>query len=426
MNPLFYQLIFNVKTTRWFELLEILETTEQVTAAILVESTGFGRRTIMKDIKELKVYFGETIQLLGDEKGYHFSFFDPQGYYKKKQTLLVEERLFLFVDQLAAGKQLENYQWGYFLDIPTGSFNRIKHRLQEILSTYDCRLIAKNNQLVGEEASIRQFFYDFYYTLPLYPADLSEHVRQIHTKKTTIQTGQWQLHATRLQQWLSITKLRVDQGNLLPEHPDNEDQQAALVHALDQQVKVLLPAREKAALFLLSLDERQFMNPLVQKEFIRMFSPTITEQFLVRDTESLTSRLFETLVGLMHSFFQLPTLATSSEGEKAFSEEALVKALIARFNAEKKQYSQTLCVTYQLDGSTALQCWIKKEVNATLKEAGFYLVGSTFFPLSGVVRHVQVSNFVPDKQPVTAPGTLILPKIPNKATIQQALAVYLS
>ncbi|MFR0814105.1 hypothetical protein [Enterococcus casseliflavus] len=66
MNTRFYQLIFFAKTTRWFELLEILETTEQVTVAILVKSTGFGSRTIMKDVKVLKGYFGDTIQLIGD------------------------------------------------------------------------------------------------------------------------------------------------------------------------------------------------------------------------------------------------------------------------------------------------------------------------------------------------------------------------
>lgn len=426
MNSLFYQLIFNVKTTRWFELLEILEMTEQVTAPIFVESTGFGRRTIMKDIKELKEYFGETIQLIGDEKGYHFLFLDPQGYYKKKQALLAEERVFLFVDQLAAGKQLENYQWGYFLDIPVGSFSRIKHRFQEILSCYDCRLVEKNNRLAGEEASIRQFFYDFYFTLPLYPAVLADHVHQMHTKKTTIQPGQWQLDATLLQQWLQITKLRVDQGYLLPEQPANEDQQAALVHALDQQVKVLLPAREKAALFLLSLDERQFMNPLVQKEFIRMFSPTITQSFPIRDTEGLAYRLFETILCLMNAFFQLPALASASETYEGSSEEELLKALIARFDVEKKQYSQTLYVTYQLEGSTALQRWIKKEVNMKLKEAGFYLVETPLFPPAGMIRHVQVNNFVSDEQPVTALATLSLPKIPSKETIQQALAIYLT
>lgn len=66
MNTLFYQLIFSAKTTRWFELLEILETTEQGTVAILVKSTGFGSRTIMKNVKVLKGYFGDTIQLIGD------------------------------------------------------------------------------------------------------------------------------------------------------------------------------------------------------------------------------------------------------------------------------------------------------------------------------------------------------------------------
>ncbi len=424
MNMLFYQLIFNVKTKRWFELLGVLEEAEQTTAPSLVEHTGFGRRTIMNDIKELKDYFGDTIQLIGDEKGYHFSFFDPQAYYQKKQALLAEERLFLFVDQLAAGKQLENYQWGYYLDIPVGSFSRIKHRLQEILLThYDCQLVGKKNQLSGEEASIRQFLYDFYFTLPLYPNALADQVQQMQLKKTTVNSGQWQLDPTLFHQWLIITKLRVDQGHLLPEQINHLSQQTALASALDSQVRIFLPAREKAALFLLSIHEHQFLNPLVQKEFIRVFSLGIEQSFPIRETEGLVYRLFETLLLLMEHFFQLPRIFEQVTVGQVFKEkQPLLEALITRFTTKKNQYTNTIFVTYQLAGSASLKRWIKLEVMVAVQEVGLYLVEAPIFAHSGFVRHVYVTN---QDMPDAVPAAVVLPEIPDKEAIRQAFSAFL-
>lgn len=424
MHSLFYQLIFHVKTKRWFELLAVLEENEQTTAPILVAHTGFGRRTIMKDIKELKNFFGETIQLIGDENGYHFSLVYPQSYYEKKQALLAQERLFLFVDQLATGNQLENFQWGYYLDIPAGSFSRIKHRLQEILQTrYDCQLVGKTNQLTGEEVSIRQFLYDFYFTLPLYPAVLADQVGQMQRKQATMKSGQWQLDPVLFNQWLVITKLRVDQGHLLPEQSKYHPQQEALALALDHQLKVPLPVREKAALFLLALNEAQFLNPLIQKEFVRVFSPTVDFRFPVRETEGLTYRLFQTLVILMEQFFQLPKVSGMDEQEPACtSHEKLLEILISRFLAEKNQYNNTLHVTYHLRGATSLKRWIKSEVTAAFQDAGFYLVEAPLFTQSGFVRHITVTN---RDMPETLQATIELPLISDKEMIRQAIAAFL-
>ncbi|MBE9897186.1 M protein trans-acting positive regulator [Enterococcus casseliflavus] len=424
MHSLFYQLIFHVKTKRWFTFLEVLEENEQTTASNLVAHTGFGRRTIMKDIKELKDFFGETIQLIGDENGYHFSLLDPQSYYEKKQALLTEERLFLFVDQLAAGKQLENVQWGYYLDIPAGSFSRIKRRLQEILQTrYDCQLVGKTNQLTGEEASIRQFLYDFYFTLPLYPAVIADQVGQMQRKQAAMKSDQWQLDPVLFNQWLVITKLRVDQGQLLPEQPKHPSIQEALALALDRQVKVPLPAREKAALFLLALNETQFLNPLLQKEFVRVFSPTVDFSFPVRETEGLTYRLFETLVFLMEQFFQLPKVSGMEEQEPAgSSHEKLLEILITRFLAEKNRYSNTIYVSYHLRGTASLKRWIKSEVTVAFQAAGLSLVEAPLFTRPGLVRHINVTNsdWLEKRQ-----ATIELPPVPSKARIQQVLTLYL-
>lgn len=57
--------------------------------------------------------------------------------------------------------------------------------------------------------------------------------------------------------------------------------------AVDETVTLPLSQQETAALFLLSLNEEQFLNPLRQKEFIRHFSSEYTHNYLISDFEKL-------------------------------------------------------------------------------------------------------------------------------------------
>lgn len=420
MQALFHQLVFTAKTKRWLTLLEVLEEEEHVIAQTLIDQTGFGRRTIMADMRAVRAYFDETIQLVGNEKGYHFSFLDPKGYYEKKQALLDEEKLFLFVDQLAAGKQLDNRQWAAFLGVSSSSFQRMKGQLQALLTQqYGLQLVTKTNLLCGEEASIRQFLYDFYFMSPLYPTDLQEHLRHLHQEKTIVQEGPWQLDATLVNRWLKLIKLRIEQGYCLPDQGKHKNLQGTLVQALDQQVNVALPAPEKAALFLLALDERQFLNPLTQKAFIQVFSQTKEPYLLVRETEGLTYRLFETLLFLMETFFQLPLL--EEEVPESRKKDVLLAAFMNQFSAQKKHYSETIVLSYDLVGPSALKRWIKTEVEAAGKERGLHFVDASLVNRPGVLRHIKITNQILQMRPT---GDIELPQFPTKEAIRCILSDY--
>ncbi|NAE15692.1 M protein trans-acting positive regulator [Enterococcus mundtii] len=423
MHILFDHLVMADKTKRWLVLLATLEEEEHVIAHTLVEQTGFGRRTIIEDMKAIKDYFGERIHLIGDEKGYHFSFLNPKVYYEKKQALLDKEKLFLLVDQLAAGTCLDNQQWMAYLDVSSTRFQRMKRQLQTLLKTYyGIQIESKNNQLWGEEAGIRQFLYDFYFTLPLYPRFLSEHIQDLHQEKVAIQDGPWHLDQTLFNQWLRLAKQRVDQGHCLHEQVAYKQVQTTLTQALDQQVSVALPGSEKAALFLLSLDERQFLNPMTQQVFIRTFSPASEYELPMGETEGLTYDFFEILLFLMEVFFQLPTLEAPEQVPYANSEEpSPLDVLMKRFLAEKKKYSQTIYVSYQLVGPRALTRWIKQEVETILKKSGLQAVEAAQMNPLGLVRYVQIVN---QPQARNARATIELPYVPSKEKIAEVLSVF--
>lgn len=68
------------------------------------------------------------------------------------------------------------------------------------------------------------------------------------------------------------TGARIAQGHFLYCKEEQEDMQEQLANALERTVILSVSPHEKAALFLLSLKEEQFLNLLRQKEFIRQFS----------------------------------------------------------------------------------------------------------------------------------------------------------
>ncbi|MBO1097677.1 HTH domain-containing protein [Enterococcus casseliflavus] len=423
MTPLFYELLYNGKTKRWFELLDTLEEKEQITTKELGEQTGVASRTIFSDLKKLKSYFGQSICLIGDENGHHFSLIDPQAYYQKKQALLGDDALFLFLDQLAAGKRLENHQWVHYLSLSSAQFARIKRHLQELLKTrYDLKLVSKTNRLIGEEASIRQLFYDFYFTLPIYPKSLAAQIKTMQTEKLNLQANPWQLDVSRVDQWLKIASLRIAQGHCFPDQSAENAQQVALVQALDKAINVLLPAPEKAALFLLGLDERQFLNPLTQKEFIRTFSPVIHTTFPVQSTEGLVYQLFDTYLSLLETFFQLPKLIESANGYQGTRSKAIVlDQLLTRFRAEKNQYSVTVCISYQLTGPLAVTRWIQAAVEDTCRNAGMHVVDRQKMTHPGFLRQIQVTNHSRIEKTLS---TIHLSVLPTKKEIERQVLAY--
>jgi len=420
MTGLFKQLIYKTKTRRWFELLTLLEQKEHVMVKEFVDQTHYTRRTILQDVKELKAYFGSSILWIGDENGYHFSLQDPYAYEQKKQALLAGERLFVFFNHLANEHSLDNAQLAQALNVSLATVGRLKHRLQMILrKDYRLKLDAKTNLLVGKEADIRQVLYDFYFTLPVYPEDVEEKVKELRQRQTTVQPGEWQLDQTRINHWLCIAQLRVTKGKFLPVNDEEGPLIQALVQAFNQQVTVLLPDQEKVALFLLSLEEEQFLNPLAQKVFLQTFSPSLCYRFLIRADEGLAYQFLATYLSMMLFFFRLPPQDGEGTEKVSVREKAQVlDRLLTTFSLEKENYQKSLYVTYHLTGSAALKSWIKKEVEKGLTQAGRVVVESPVFDQPLFLRHLQVSND-PDKKE-TKP-TIFLPEIPKKEDIQHAI-----
>lgn len=418
MSQLFYHLIYHEKSKRWLMMLDQFETNQTMTGKDLATRLNCTQRTIQSDIQQIKKYFDASILLLGGEDGYHFSFRSPTVYTRKKQALLEQEPLFFYADQLAAGTRKTNQEWAETLNLSPASFGRIKRQFVHLLEEhYHLTIVKKDNQLQGSEPAIRQFMYDLYFTLPLYPNMLKQRVESWESFDQSTKTGHWSLDPIRLNQWRQLAQWRIDQGQCLKVKKGQEKVLERIVVALDETFTLCLPPQEKAALFLLSLNEEQFLNPLRQKEFIQQFSSEDGQPYLTNDFEEVNVAFFEAVIALMHQFFQL-SLSQNKEAvtEGQIEEKQFLDQLIKNYYRMKDRFERSVVLTFQLTGSLTLQEWIKKSVRKNLKVKGYYLIED--IETTPFNRQVIVTN---GRMSQERSNVVCLSTIPEEKEIKEAL-----
>lgn len=425
MHDLFVSLIYTIKTRRWLEILMVLEEQEHTTAEALARTMQCSKRTIFKDIKALKTYFDQTIAIFGDDQGIHFTFLAPEGYLKKKQALLIEEQSFVFIDRLLLGKKATNQELSEELAIPPATLSRLKRHCMKVLRVrYGLSIDATSNTLVGTEAAIRQLFFDFYCTLPLYPRALEEKVARFHVNKKALMSDHWGMDPVLANQWQTIAKWRVDQGYLLPEEPNDRVVQQALAKEWCLVFDDTLPEREQAALFVLSVPETAFFKPLLQQKFVRSFLPLLKGQPLLQPADCPMVQLFELLIFLLEHFFQLPQeVQVQAKQNKHPPAVYLRNQFILRYTQETRRLKHTVVLTYELCGSSALKRWIKQEVTCQFMKNGIHLIEETGHSEQTVFRQVRLTN-----TPINRAdrSTICLPFMPSDDCIASEVRSWVS
>lgn len=91
----------------------------------------------------------------------------------------------------------------------------MKRQIAKFLrSTYGVTIDATNT-LSGSETAVRQFIYDFYFRLPLYPKMIDEKVRARRSMSHSLGDSLWTLEPLLFNQWYTVAAFRVRQGHLL-------------------------------------------------------------------------------------------------------------------------------------------------------------------------------------------------------------------
>ena len=192
--------------------------------------------------------------------------FDLLRHIQEKKALIDQEPLFYYADQLLSGTRRTNQEWVEILSIPPASFGRIKRHFVLLLEEqYHLTIGEKDNQIQGSEPAIRQFMYDFYFTLPLCPNVLDQRIESWDSFEQPTKTGCWSLDPIRLNQWDQLAKWRIDQGQCLQLKNGQEEVQERIVVTLDEATTLTLTSTRKSSLISLGIERRAVFKSVTSK-----------------------------------------------------------------------------------------------------------------------------------------------------------------
>lgn len=163
MRDLQLAFISDRTTTRLFKILSIIERKRFFMIGELAERIMVTERTIASDMKYIRDYFGESIELTSGNSGVMFSEKKPAVYQMRKQKLIENECLFEIVGNIFYGKLYRVDELADRYHFSESSFRRMLNKSNQMLKTYGLQWASNPLTIQGDEANLRKFFKDFYY-----------------------------------------------------------------------------------------------------------------------------------------------------------------------------------------------------------------------------------------------------------------------
>lgn len=163
MRDLQLAFVSNRTTGRWLRILSIIERDRRFKIGRMAEKLEVTHRTIAKDIKQIKEYFGESIILNSGNSGFTFEEKNPYLYKRRKQDLLADECLFKVITNVFYGKLKRIDELAHDYHFSESTFRRILTQCTPILESYGLKWQSNPINIEGNETNLRKFFKDFYY-----------------------------------------------------------------------------------------------------------------------------------------------------------------------------------------------------------------------------------------------------------------------
>lgn len=271
MRELQTEFITNPGTRRLVRILSIIEREQYFTVVALAERLVISQRTLIKDIQAIKVHFKDSIDLRSSNSGFYFEELDRVTYQEKKEKLLEQELLFEMIEQIFFGESKDIEEIAHHYSYAESTLRRFLSRIQPSLAAYGLTMTFKPLAFSGEEASIRKFFYDFYYSGEQTPYTIRppEGLHQLFLRELSEELGDYEvgtgLSTSAFYSLLYILIVRVQQGQsvVVPRWLEEiafqeKDIQflMRLIPAIKKEYGVLLPKEEVAWLYLMLICTR--------------------------------------------------------------------------------------------------------------------------------------------------------------------------
>jgi len=162
MRELQLKFITNTITERWMRILNVIEQQNIFTIVGLSQQLGVSKRTILKDVSELKTYFEKSAIFESNTTGYFFKEKNRRLYHEDKEALLQSEIWFEIISDIFYGELVSVGELADRYNYSESTMLRSVAQIKELLKEYQLSLSLKPVDLVGKEGNIRKFFLIFF------------------------------------------------------------------------------------------------------------------------------------------------------------------------------------------------------------------------------------------------------------------------
>ena len=153
--------VTNAATLRWLRILDIFEENPVCSTKTLAEVSNSTSRTIVSDINDLKLHFGDSVSIESSHRGYVFGICHPGQYLTAMRSLIADEMLFHIVESIFQNELRSSLEWAETYHISESTVLRYLKKIHPVLRAYGLKMQYSPVTFIGKESHIRKFFHDF-------------------------------------------------------------------------------------------------------------------------------------------------------------------------------------------------------------------------------------------------------------------------
>lgn len=163
MRELQMKFIMSTVTARQIKILNTIEKDRMFTINKLADELDISRRTIIKDINDMKIYFQNSASFISKNTGYIFREEDRMLYLENKAAMLNDEIWFEIIADIFYGNLYSLNELADKYNYSESTMQRFAAEISLAVAEYDLELKLNPVDLEGSEGNIRTFFFDFFY-----------------------------------------------------------------------------------------------------------------------------------------------------------------------------------------------------------------------------------------------------------------------
>lgn len=294
MRALHLNFILDKRTIRFLKILSVFEGKSEYMLRDLSEATEINERTLLVDIKNLRLQFNDCLEISSTRTGYQFKLLKPNRYATIKRELIAQEPLFVVIESILNGKLLSYEEWADQFFLSESSMRRHLLRVSEALEPYDLQFSINPVDLIGEEGNIRKFLKDFYYEadeispFTLTPSvEMHELIHYIQENRYHASVGTDILPTDFYYQFYIMIQRSAHGNPLILPNADLADWKTdenyqyflSLKPKIYNRYQFTIPDSELLALYLYAVCKRTIHSPTKEELFCRQFNhwPNLTK-----------------------------------------------------------------------------------------------------------------------------------------------------